>query len=235
MDQENDKNKDEELISSNELIELEENRTEQSRAMDLMGILLGILFFILIHNISSIYDMYTDESIPLVQCPRNFQNDRPVLMNTMATASDVAVDNWIRSFVVTYIRARYPRSFEDVEPMYNYVKTRSKGEEREKFESRIDSIKELANQVGFGTYIKFYFKDTQKIRIRKIESKIGAWIVSVDGYMHKRGSRMEKTQPTINLTVEKGIPILSNPEGLYVTNYEVKYLTDPISGDEMEL
>lgn len=225
------------IIDLGEIEDLKDRTQEKSKTIQLMGILLGLVLVTIVHNVYSIFIMYTDESIPLVLCPRNFQMDRPVLMKTMASVDDIAVDNWIRGFALTYVRARYPRTYEDVEPMFNYVATRSKGDIQRQFEARMDDIEKIASQIRGGIMVKFWIANSQSsVRIRKAAGTENQWVVSIDGYMHKRdGNKLEKTQPTIDLTIEKGKPILSNPEGLYVTDYTVRYITDPISGETMEL
>lgn len=224
------------LIPKEELSELSEKSTEKNNLVVLLAVLIGLIIVLITHNFYSIIEMWTDKSLPLVMCPREFNQDRPVLMKKISDASPQMLDNWIRSFAINYVINRYPRTIDDVEDAYQYVKTRSQGIIQEDFDSRLSEIEDIKKKF-FDSYIKFYFKNSKShIKIRKVDGRENEWVVSIDGYMHKKSSfKIEKTQPTIYMTIIADKPTIYNPEGLYVINYEIKYVVDPIAGNVISL
>lgn len=239
MSDDNKTNQEEQTAPIVDLKEVEELAEKDSRERTLIisiGVCIGLVLVLIYHNARSMYDTWMDETIPFVQCPRDFQTDAPVVMKTIDQADILQVDNYIRSFVFRYIRSRYPRHVDDVEKFYRYIASRSKGYIKRDFEARLNDLKDVKQMIAADNYVKFYPESSQNVRIRKVAGQIGVWRVEVDGYMHKRkGRKRSKTQPTIQMTVVKGDHVRSNPEGLYVTDYEVKFIKDPVSQEEISL
>lgn len=237
MEDEN-KNKipEEPLFEKEALQELSENSVEKKRLLDMAGIVLGLSFLMIIHNFYSIFKMMSDDSIPLVHCPRSFDMDRPVLLKRIYETK-LGADNMVRGFSINYVRSLFPRAVEDFEPFTNYVVDHSEGYIQKRYEARLKEKKVITGNIDTGIFSKFWIADSQKIQIRAVEGKEGSWKVIIFGYLHKRasGGNFEKLQPRIELIV-KAIPAtITNPEGLIVSDILIKQIKDPISGSEIEI
>lgn len=238
MDEQNNKNNEEqeELVNQEDLVELLENDVEKQRLLTLSGVVLGLSVLMILHNFYSIIKMVTDDSIPLVNCPRTFELDKPVLLKSVYS-SKISIDNHIRGFSISFVRSLFPRSVEDLEPFYNYVINHSDGYFKKRYEARLEDKKKIKDNIEVGIYSKFWIANSQKIQIRPLDGKTGQWKVIILGYLHKRlsGGEFEKLQPRIELVVKAVKPTITNPEGLIVDEFVMKQINDPISGSEVEI
>lgn len=226
----------ESIIDKTELTSLDSKDTARIRLLNLMGVLLGLILLMIAHNGYSIFKMITDENIPLVLCPKAFDLDRPVILKTLDKAQPKDMDNLIKGFSLNFTNRLFPRTPEDAEPFFNYVINHTESMFRKKYEARIKEIKKIKDSIAIGNYSKFYFANSQDLKIRKITGRDDAWIVIMKGYLSKRKiGRMEKTQPTVELTIRYVGAKKSNPEGFIVESAVFKHIVDPISGEQIEL
>ena len=230
-----DNGNEDNLIDKEALSGLDKKDKARISMLNLMGVLIGLVALMIAHNLYSIYTMATDNSIPLVMCPKSFYNDRPIVLKTLDKADKVDVDNMIKGFSLNFVMRLFPRTAEDAEPFYKYIANHTEGVLKKKYEARIDSIKKIKNSIEVGNYSKLYIADSQDIKIRKLANKNG-WKVILKGYLHKRKiGRMEKTQPKIELDIKYVGATRENPEGFIVEDYVIRHIVDPISGEVIEL
>lgn len=230
-----DNKKEEHLFDEKELAELKQKDDAEDQLAKGLGILIGCLLLFIGYNVKSMYDTWTDDSVIFVQCPRKFHLDRPVILNRMDDISNVDFDNWIRSFSINFIMKLFPRSEQDVEKFFQYIVNHTSGYRKMRYEARLAKIENIKKSVDLGNYSKFYFEDTNEIKIRKVDNK-NQWKVVANGFLHKRSViEREKSEPRIELTIETIKPTMTNPEGLVVVDFEIIYVTDPISGNEVSL
>lgn len=229
--------KDKEIIDSDELSELKVKDKEESNLAKVLGVLVGLVLVTIAHNFYSMYEMWTDDSVTFVQCPRQFDLDRPVIMKKMSEASALQQDNWIRSFSITFAMRLFPRATEDAKPFYEYIRNHTEGYIQKRYEARLSDIKKIESEIEIGSFRRFYIEDSNNIRIRKIDDKDSVrWKVIINGFLHtKKLAQIEKTQPRLELTIRAVKPTIYNPEGLIVENFELMQIKDPISGEEISL
>ena len=223
------------IIDKEALSGLDAKDKARINLLNLIGVLIGLVALMFVHNIYSIYTMWTDESIPLVMCPKSFELDRPVVLKTLSEADKVDVDNMIKGFSLAFVTRLFPRTKEDAKPFFEYIANHTEGLLNKKYEARVDSIKKIENAIDIGNYIKLYIADSQDIKVRKI-SNSESWRVIMKAYLHKRKiGEMEKTQPKIELVVRYVGATVSNPEGFIVDDIKIRHIVDPIAGEILEL
>jgi len=232
------KDKDlEDIIDDKELSELKEKSDAEGKLITLIGAVIGLVLMMMLHNFYSIYDMVTDDSISFVKCPRSFELDRPVVLKRFEDSDTKVIDTWIKSFSTTYILNLFPRTAEDVEPFFNYIKNHSEGWTKKRFIARLESLKSIKKEVSTNNFSKFYFKDSSQIKIRKISS-VGTikWKIVLEGFLHKKqGTYSEKSQPKVEMIIRKIKPTITNPEGLIVEEIVSAHIIDPVSGDKVDV
>lgn len=223
-------------VTSDELKELQEKDNQEGKLAKALGLLVGLVILTIAHNFYSIYQMATDDSVVFVQCPRQFNLDRPVIMKKMEDASNLQLDNWIRSFAINFAMKLHPRTKEDAQPFFEYIKNHTQGYIQKKYEARLSDIEEIAKDISIGNKRKFYIKNSNNIQIRKIKGKNTQWKVVIQGYLHSKSlANLEKTQPRIEMVISPVKPTIYNPEGLLVENFEIIHIKDTISGEEVNL
>lgn len=228
---------DKEKIESGELSELKIKDQEESNLAKILGIVVGLILVSIVHNFYSMYEMWTDDSVSFVQCPRQFNLDRPVILKKMENASILQQDNWVRSFAINFAMKLYPRAVEDAEPFFEYIANHTEGYLQKKYLARVDKIDVIQKDIGIGSYRKFYIDNSNEIKIRSVKNANGSsWKIIINGYLHtKKLAEMEKTQPRLELLIRTVPPTITNPEGLLVENFNLIYIKDPISGEEVNL
>lgn len=228
-DKDTPKEKDQiEMEQVSDLIQVE---THKNKFFVFVALWLAFSGFIFIHSLYSIYSFSVDKSIPLVVCPRSFDLDAPVLMNTISeTKSTLAQDRWIRGFARRYILNAYPRTPDDAERFYEFVMNRSRGDVYTKYQAYMGDIDEIKTRIRSGYNIKFYPKDSSDMKIRRGDGE-NRWVVEVDGYMVKNlGGKQERSTPRLRFVVESDLPTRYNPDGLYVIESNVEQVQDYVSG-----
>lgn len=230
MDTNDNNNRD--GVESEQVSELVEKKTETSSLLTAMVVFIAVSLAIVVHSAYSIYDMVTDDSIPLTVCPRSYDLDAPVLLKTInKTNSLVVQDRWIRGFVRRYLTKLYPRTAGDVSSFYEYVKDHSDGSLYYKYEGYLANSKEIESLISSGYSYKFYPKSMDQILIRTEEGSTTSWRVDVDGYLLKSVSKLvDRSTPTIKLKIKAVNPTIKNPEGLVVTSLDVETIADYVSG-----
>lgn len=232
---ENENNESGSLIDKSELASLDAKDTARIKLLNLIGVLIGLIALMVVHDVYSIFKMATDESLPQVMCPRSFDLDRPVILKTLSKAAPKDMDNLIKGFALTFTNRMFPRTPEDAEPFFQYVANHTEGLFKKKYEARIKDIKKIKDSIAVGNYSKFHVANSQDIKIRKLSGG-NSWVVILKGYLSKRKiGRMEKTQPTIEMTIRYVGAKKSNPEGFVVDSIMFKHIVDPISGEQIEL
>lgn len=222
------------IINPEDLTELTEKQSEKSNLTTMSGVLFGLIVVMIFHNFYSIYNMLFDDSIPLVHCPREFSLDRPVILKRVAEMDARTTDNWVKGFVINYVMKLYPRNIEDSKSFFQYIADHSTGTMASRYKARVSDIEDVNREIENRNLTKFWITDSEKIIIRKVSS--GVWNVVVFGFMHRRNDgEIMKMQPRIELTVETVGSRLSNPEGLVVSDVRLVQITDPVSGEEVEL
>lgn len=228
----NNKNKEKDGVDNSQVSGLVEQKTELSFLMGAIILFIASSLAIIGYSGYSIFNMLTDESIPLTVCPRSYDLDAPVILETInETNSLVAQDRWIRGFVRRYLTNLYPRTAKDVSKFYGYIRDHSDGDLYYKYEAYAANSKEIENMIDAGYSLKFYPKGMDQILIRTEEGSKSSWRVDVDGYLVKSITKLvERTTPTIKLTIKAVPPTQKNPEGLVVTTLDVETIIDYVSG-----
>jgi hypothetical protein len=219
-----------------ELLQREVESTFLSR-ISLIFVAFSIVYCV--HSIMNIGFFLTDNSVPLVVCPRNFVVDAPVLMKPIRDEGAIVQDRWIRGFIRRYITSQMPRTAKDVEPFFKYALNHSDGLIKEKYQAFVKDKEEIQILIGSGSFYRFYPKHIDQgqpsIRIRGTDT-VGQWVVEVDGYLIKKMSNIqERYTPTLRYTVEAGKPTIQNPEGLYVIDGTFEQITDYVSNTKEKL
>jgi hypothetical protein len=229
----NDDNKN--LIDRSELGELDEKEAQRISLVKLIGVILGVLLLLIVHNFYSMIQMWTDDSVAFVQCPKNFDLDKPVILKKLETSDPLSVDNWISSFAIGYTMRLFPRAKQDAKIFYQWIIDHSDTDMRKKYEARMKEISKIEELIDSGSFSRFWLEDSQKIEIRK-NSSSGDWIVIINGYLHrKKNVEVEKTQPKVELTISLTTPTIRNPEGLKVEKIRFIQITDPVAGNELDI
>lgn len=205
---------------------------EASRLAFYTYIFIACFLVLTFHAVYSIYDFAVDDSIPLVVCPRSFDLDAPVIMNTINDHNSVYIqDRWIKGFVRRFVRSNYPRTAEDAEPLFTYARDRSFGPVRDKFQAYLNDISEIREKIGSGNIIRFHPTNSSEVRIRRNGDISNQWTVEIDGYLTKDlNGREERTVRTLRYIIESAPATRSNPDGLYVVEANMEYIVDYVSG-----
>lgn len=223
---------DNEIIS--ELKDLAAKEDSFSATTFLVALLLSISVMTSIYSIYSIVTKLGDHTIPLVQCPKSYDLDSPVILPVIRDTSIFSKDKWVRGFIRKYVTHQFPRNEADAESSLKYVSGRSSGKIKDLYEGRLNNIDKFKTLFRQGYYYSFYAKDIEDgkdIRIRR--DGIGTWAIEVDGYMvHRLRENEVRTTPTLRYTVKSGPVTLENPEGLYVTWSNQDEYKDPVSGEK---
>lgn len=206
----------------NQLNEFNEFHLERSSTLSWVIVFIALSVALIIHSGWSLIKMVTDDSIPLVVCPRTYDLDRPVLLETIEEKNELYVqDRWIRGFIRTYVMSLFPRTAEDANKFFSYIRDHSSGSVRIKYQGYLDDIKGIEDRIKSGSLIKFYPKTGDGLRIRPTQ-KAGRqteWVVEVDGYLNKGyENNAERTLPKVRFTVKAATPTKENPEGLVVSD-----------------
>lgn len=203
---------------------------EKSKIMIATSIFIAFSIFLTGHAIYSIYFHWTDESIPLVSCPKSFENDSPVLMEPIQQTDSVFnQDRWIRGFVRKVVLNAYPRTKDDAYEFFKFMRDVSEGSVRHKYETFLADIEQIGMTIEAGNMIRFYPKDSNKIRIRS--ERVGRWVIEVDGYFVKSmGSSESRTNPTLRFVIEARSATRTNPNGLVVVEMDKEQIADYVSG-----
>ena len=215
---------------------LAEKENLSEKVVFLSGLSIGLFLIIAFHALWTILRMLGDNSIPLVVCPRTYDLDAPVVMETIDRSSVQSQDRWMRGFMRRFITSQFPRTEQDVEPFFQYIVDHSEGGIQAKFESYVNDSKKIADMVRSGTFYRFYPKDSKDLRIRKMDGQENTWIVEIDGWLvRKMGAYQERFTPTLRYIVQAGKATLSNPEGLYVIDGNMEEFSDYVSGKKEQL
>jgi hypothetical protein len=223
-------------VTSDELKELREKDSQEIKLAKALGLLVALVLLSIVHNFYSIFQMWTDDSVVFVQCPRQFTLDRPVIMKKMSDSSNLQLDNWVRSFAINFTMKLHPRTAEDAEVFFEYIKNHTEGYNQKKYEARLNDIEDIKKQIKIGNRRKFYIKNSNEIQIRKIKGQVTKWKVVIFGYLHSKTlTGLEKTQPRVELIIRPVKPTIYNPEGLLVESFDIIAIKDAISGEEVSL
>ena len=222
-------------IDLNQTESLIKFNAEKNKLLVLISAFIAFSIFLTGHALVSIYQMATDDSVPMVVCPRTEDLDAPVVLDVLKDTKSLYIqDRWIRGFVRRYILNLFPRTEEDAGPFYTYVRDHSKGRARIKYEAYLNDLQKIKDTIRSGNKIVFYPKQSKDVKIDRTKNK-NEWVVEVDGYMIKYYEGEERSTPTVRFTVEAGEPTKENPEGLYVTELHTKVIADYVSGREVDV
>lgn len=224
--------KDKDSIDFSQTEELVKFGSEKSKLMILVSIFIAFSFFLMIHAFVSIYNHWTDQSIPLTICPRSHDLDSPVIMKPITQSDNLfQQDRWIRGFVRKIILNSYPRTAEDAEKFFPYMVSISEGFVKRKYELYVNDIEAIKNYLRSGNIVRFYPKNSADLRIRKSDGKNDQWVVEIDGYMVKDiAGNQERTTPTLRYTIESRPATRTNPAGLVIVDTEIDKIADYVSG-----
>lgn len=212
----------------------EKNKAERTLRF-FLSIFIGLSLLLLFQALYSIFEFATDDSIPLVSCPKSYELNAPVILKSVSS-SELTTDRWIRGFIGRYMKYQFPRTGEDAEKFFTYVKNHSTGSIKRKYQSYLKEMENIEKLINSGFYYKVYAKNSTEVRIRSIDNEENKrWIVEVDSYIvNMAGLDQVRTNPTLRYTVEAGKPTLTNPEGLYVVKSNMDEKVDYVSGREKE-
>lgn len=189
------------------------------------------------HSLYSIIKFLADDSIPLVNCPKSFVLDAPVLMKPLRDEAPLVQDRWIRGFIRRFITSQFPRTAQDVKPFFEYVINHSTGYINQKYKSLLIEEEEMKSFIGNGFNYRFYPKvtDGDSLKIRKTD-KPNVLVVEIDGFLVKKMAKVtERFTPTLKYTIEIVKPTSKNPEGINVVDADIEIITDYISGTKKSL
>lgn len=209
---------------------------ERSKLIILISAFIAFSGFLTAHALYSIYDHWTDQSIPLTVCPKSFDLDSPVLMTPINQTDSIFVqDRWIRGFVRKLILNSYPRTGADAEKFFPYMVSVTEGEVRHHYESFVNDMDAIKGLISAGSKIRFYAKNSTDIRIRPTDNRKDRWVVEVDGYLIKDlGGIQERSTPTLQYTIEARPATRSNPSGLVVVDAQMDKIADYVSGRKVK-
>lgn len=240
-----DEDKKELSIDIKETEDLIERDKSSSALMKTSLVFVGVALFFSIHSIISIFHYVGDDTVPLVNCPRSFDLDAPVLMKSIAVENTQVQDRRIRGFIRRFITAQLPRTTADLDPFFEFIVTHSENRVKDHYQSFLNGKDEIANFIKSGFYIRFYPKytlaslssdprrtDDSGLRIRKSD-KPNLYVIEQDGYLVKKMDKIqERTNITLRYEVVVGGQTLHNPEGLYVSDANLEQITDFVSGNK---
>lgn len=208
--------------------------SEKSKLVILISVFIAFSIFITVHALYSIYDQWTDKSIPLTICPKSFENDSPVIMTPINQTDKTYVqDRWIRGFVRKIVLNSYPRTPEDASKFFDYMASVSEGSVQKKYLSFIDDIESIQAYMKAGNSIRFYPKNSAETRIRLVSP--GKWVVEIDGFLLKnQGGGQERSTPTLRYVVEARPATRQNPNGLVIVESNTDLIADYVSGRKIE-
>lgn len=204
-----------------------ENEINKSLLIGVVTIVVSSTVSIL--SVKSIFSIMEDKRIALVECPRSYENDSPVLLKTIKESNSVKKDKWIKGFARNYITRMFPRSGEDAQSFFKYLSNHSLGKTKRYVDGLVDEMEDIKTFIDSGNFYSFYAKNHLETRVRSLSSD--EWVVEVDGYLTKRFQSMEtRTTPTVRISVRFGDVTTINPEGLYVFESNIEEVTDYVSG-----
>lgn len=208
------------------------NESEKNRLITLISIFIAFSLFLTIHAVKSIFEHWTDDSIPLVMCPKDFNLDTPVLLNPINQTDDFyKQDRWIRGFVRKVVLNSYPRTADDAETFFKYMESISESDVKRKYSSFLNDMSDIIAYIKAGSSIRFYPKSSGEMRIRLAEGRKDRWVVEVDGFLVKNaGTTQERTTPTLRYVIEARKATRDNPAGLVVVEAQTELFADYVSG-----
>ena len=218
------------MINKDDLKPLAEKESEGTMVVLLSMAFLACSIFVIAQSVMSMAKVLSDNSIPLVHCPKSYSLDSPVLLAPVKEGEPLQKDAWIRGFMRKYVLSQFPRTGGDVKPFFEYIAAHSEGRLSSRFDSLASGDREIAALIDNNYYTKFYPKSSDDLRIRATDHE-SEWVVEIDGYLVKRiGLEESRTTPTLRYTVVARASTLSNPEGLFVTESNIDKIVDYQSG-----
>lgn len=216
---------------TDEMAELYVKKDAQDSVVILCTIASGLFLLLTVHFVYGIFDKLHDRSIFLVECPKSYELDSPVLLPVLKDASPKSKDQWVRGFIRKFVTRQFPRNKHDTEEFLRFTMERSRGPVKKMFEERYSNLDKF-NQLLDGGYVySFYPKNSLDVRIRAASS--GRWVVEVDGTLvHQLKEFEARTFPTLRYVVEAGPVTLENPDGLYVVEANTEVYADYVSGEK---
>ena len=224
-------------IDEKETYDLVERDRASTRVNAVAYLFVAISLAYALHSVYSIGQYLIDDSVPLVNCPKTYALDAPVIMQTIRSDSIQSQDRWIRGFMRRFITSQFPRTSEDVTPFFKYVIEHSAGMVQRKYKSLLVEENEIKAFIGYGFNYRFYpkFTDGSELKIRKTDNPKQV-IVEIDGFLVKKMAKVTKRySPTMKYKLEIGTPTLKNPEGITVLETDIEQITDYISGTKEKL
>lgn len=218
------------MSDNKELRSLIEEDAHSNRLTVMASLFLAFALFVGGHSIYKIIQLSVDNSVPIVNCPKAYSLDAPVILKPVAESETKNKDRWVRGFVRRFVHNQFPRVKEDVAPFLSWVTAHTRGGIHSKYGELARNSSTVENMVDNGYFFRFYPKDSEDVRIRASDVP-GKWVVEIEGYLIKRtGSTEERTSPTLRYEIEADKATLDNPEGLYVTSTNIEVITDYVSG-----
>jgi hypothetical protein len=239
-------NKDKLIIDTKDTQDIIDRDNASSALARTSMVFAGVAIFFCIFNLTSIVHYLRDDTVPLVDCPRSFELDAPVIMKTISSGKAEIQDRRLRGFIRRYITAQLPRTEEDVVPFFTFIVDHSTNFVKDRYESFLNSKLDISNFIKSGYYMRFYPKfalssvenknpegtSDSGLRIRKSDTP-DLYIIEQDGYLVKRmGKVQERTNIVLRYEVKTGQQTRLNPEGLYVVGGTIDKITDFITGNK---
>lgn len=210
--------------------EIVEKQILTSSIKVIAGVVIGFAVFVFSEAIYSTYTLLTDRTIPLVSCPRVYDMDAPIVMNTISNEGPIQQDRWIRGFMRRFIVNQFPRTPEDAEKGFKYVVDHSYGAVERKYKAFLGDISTIRELIRNGHYFKFYPSNSLDMRIRKSDAS-DIYLVEIDGFLVKRaGNIQERFTPTLRYKIKLEKSTIDNPEGIYVLESSIDSVIDYVSG-----
>lgn len=236
----NDKEESKAKEEESDFAELEIIQKSKHSLEIAIAILCASLFFAFAIVVERIYKKVNDNSVISVECNKDFQQNKPVLLTNTNRSDLKQIDNRLKQFVQDILFSMYPRFVEDIESHYQNVVNHSKEGSYiyDDYHQRLENIDHFKFQMRNKKYTKLYF-DKKEFKIRKPQAKNrvqkelfkNRLEVLIDGYMHMHnGINTKMNNPSILLTIEFVPSTITNPEGIEIISFRGQQLIDPITG-----
>lgn len=204
-----------------------------------LGVFIAMSLVLISYSFYTAYEFSTDDSVPLVVCPRDYTLDAPVIMTRLDDNRDYVHERWVRGFIRRFSTKLFPRTKADVKPFYEYIVNHSKYEVADEYAARLEDLEDIESAVDSGQFIQMYAKGGGlELRIRPQDESANdrkTWVIEMDAYVViNDGLSQIRETPVLRFVVESASPTITNPEGLYVVEYENKYTVDYVSGNKLE-
>jgi hypothetical protein len=193
------------------------------------------LFLILLFSYLT-YDISSDRSIIKTIVPYSVELDAPILLKNLKESSKIVKSNYLKGYVRSVMKCLFPRNEQDAKLFMDkcFVYFDSSGPIKREIGRRIGAMEAYLESVKGGYFYRFYESKTSggwKINYFTDEDK---WVATIESFLvkHDGSSKVEyRYNPTIYIEFESDDETIENPYGLLITKFEMRQITDYVTGD----